>query len=191
MTTEPIDLFHTWHAEAHAAEDLADAVCLATSTPDGFPSARMVLLKAADPNGFVFYTNLGSQKARELTDNPNAALCFHWKSLKRQVRVMGAVTPVSDATADAYFASRARISQIGAWASRQSEALDDRFALEKAVVKYTAKFGTRPVPRPEHWSGFRLAHIRIEFWEELPFRLHRRRNYTQTPDGWREQLLFP
>jgi len=151
----------------------------------------MVLLKEVSDRGFVFYTNLASQKAGELAANPVAAMCFHWKSLSRQVRVVGTVEPVSAEQADAYFASRDRLSQIGAWASKQSQPLESRFALEKAVARFTAKFGTGPVPRPEHWSGFRLAHTRVEFWEELPFRLHRRRVMSRTADGWTDELLYP
>ena len=141
--------------------------------------------------GFTFYTNLGSDKARELDDNPVAALCFHWKSLKKQVRVTGKVEPVSDAEADAYYASRARPSRIGAWASKQSQPLEGRFELEKRVAEYTAKFHVGDIPRPDFWSGFRIIPDRIEFWTDKPFRLHERIVFTRSDDGWTTETLFP
>lgn len=191
---DPVRLFHEWMEKARGSEpNDPNAVALATADADGFPDVRMVLLKDADERGFVFYTNLESAKGRELAANPRAALCFHWKSLKRQVRVRGPVSPVSAEEADAYFASRARDSQIGAWASRQSRPLEGRFELEREVARYTAKFGLGKVPRPPHWSGFRLAPIRIEFWRDRPFRLHDRLVFErERPEGaWRTMRLFP
>lgn len=189
---DPIAQFQAWMAEAARTEPSdADAVCLATATPDGRPSARMVLLKGVDDRGFVFYTNYESRKGEELLANPYAALCFHWKSLGRSVRVEGPVETVTDAEADAYFASRARTSRIGAWASRQSRPMEGRFALEKAVAEYTLKFGLGAIPRPPHWSGFRVVPQRIELWRDMPFRLHERRVFHRGDDGWRVETLFP
>jgi pyridoxamine 5'-phosphate oxidase len=168
-----------------------NAVCLATATPDGRPSARMVLLKGVDARGFVFYTNLESRKGGELAANPFAAMCFHWKTLQRSVRVEGRIEPVSAEEADAYYASRARGSRIGAWASRQSRPLEGRFALEKAVAEYTLKFGLGEIPRPTHWSGFRLLPTRIEFWRDMPFRLHERRVFHRADTGWELEMLYP
>jgi len=190
----PIDLFHAWFKDASASEPAdPNAVALATSTPDGRPSVRMVLMKHADDEGFVFYTNLTSRKGGELRSNPHAALGFHWKSLTRQVRVEGAVEPVTDAEADAYFASRHKMSQIGAWASKQSTPLAGRFELEKRIAKYTAKFNIGEVPRPEFWSGFRLRPIAIEFWQQETFRLHDRLVYRRPTPGepWTTERLFP
>ena len=196
--SDPIAHFQTWLAEAHEAEpNDANAMSVATVGPDGMPSVRMVLLKGADAEGFVFYTNFESQKGTDLLAHPKAGLCFHWKSLRRQVRVEGAVEPVSDAEADAYFASRPRQSQIGAWASDQSRPLTGRFELEKRVARYAAKFAIGQVPRPPHWSGFRIAADRIEFWQDGAFRLHDRLVYHRdagaeaAPLGWRTERLFP
>ncbi len=189
---DPVAQFQAWMDEAAKSEpNDANAVCLATATPDGRPSARMVLLKGVDPRGFVFYTNYESRKGQELLANPNAALCFHWKSLHRSVRVEGPVEPVSAEEADAYFSSRARTSRIGAWASRQSRPLEGRFALEKAVAEYTLKFGLGEIPRPPHWSGFRVLPQRIELWRDMPFRLHERRVFHRDGAGWRLETLFP
>lgn len=190
--TDPIALFSQWMTEAEAEEiNDPNAMTLATATADGRPSARMVLLKGVDDRGFAFYTNLESRKAGELDANPRAALCFHWKSLRRQVRVEGSIERVSDAEADAYFATRARISQLGAWASQQSRPLIGRFELEARLAKYTAKFHIAEVPRPEHWSGFRVVPVDIEFWEDRPFRLHMRFLFRRTPEGWVRQELYP
>ncbi len=189
---DPIPLFEAWMAEAAASEpNDPNAVCLATATPDGRPSARMVLLKDVDARGFVFYTNLESRKGGELAANPFAAMCFHWKTLQRSVRVEGRIEPVSTEEADAYYASRARGSRIGAWASRQSRPLEGRFALEKAVAEYTLKFGLGESPRPAHWSGFRLLPARIEFWRDMPFRLHERRVFHRAGTGWELEMLYP
>jgi pyridoxamine 5'-phosphate oxidase len=191
---EPFRLFHEWLEKAGASEpNDPNGMALATVDADGLPDVRMVLLKAADERGFAFYTNLESAKGRELTENAKAALCFHWKSLRRQVRVRGAVERVSDEEADAYFATRARDSQIGAWASRQSRPLETRFELEREVARYVAKFGIGKVPRPPHWSGFRVVPTRIEFWRDRPFRLHDRLVFERERPGdtWRTSRLFP
>jgi pyridoxamine 5'-phosphate oxidase len=191
-STNPIALFGEWLAEAGGTEpNDANAMALATVDESGLPDVRMVLLKGHDEAGFVFYTNYESAKGRELLAHPKAALCFHWKSLHRQVRVRGPVTTVSPAEADEYFASRPRGSRIGAWASRQSRPLESRFALEKAVAVFTAKFGIGEIPRPEHWSGFRLAPVEIEFWHDRPFRLHDRLKFSRTPAGWERTRLYP
>ena len=192
MSDDPYALFADWMAEATKTEpNDPNAMCLATCTPDGRPSARMVLLKGVDARGFVFYTNLESRKGGELASNPHAALCFHWKTLACSVRVEGAVEPVAPEEADAYYASRSRGSRIGAWASRQSRPLEGRWALEKAVAEYTLKFGIGEVPRPAHWSGFRVLPARIEFWRDMPFRLHERRVFTAAGAGWEEAALYP
>ncbi len=191
---DPIARFESWMAEAAKTEpNDPNAVCLATATPDGRPSARMVLLKGADARGFVFYTNLESRKGGELAANPHAALCFHWKGMGRSVRVEGPVEPVEAAEADAYYASRSRGSRIGAWASKQSRPLEGRWALEKAVAEYTLKFGLGEIPRPPFWSGFRVLPRRIEFWRNMPFRLHERVVFQRDDDAaaWRTELLYP
>jgi pyridoxamine 5'-phosphate oxidase len=190
--TEPFSLFAEWFDEAKAHEpNDPEAMALATVDPDGMPNVRMVLLKGVDEHGFVFFTNFESTKGREVLASPKAALCLHWKSLRRQVRVRGTVTPVSAAEADAYFDSRPRGARIGAWASQQSRPLESRFALEKAVASYTAKFGVGEIPRPEHWSGFRVAPTSIEFWRSGTFRLHDRIVFTRTDDGWDKSRLYP
>lgn len=191
---DPFGLFADWLEEArkHEVND-CNAMSLATVDADGQPNVRMVLLKGADANGFVWYTNLESAKGRELDASMKAALCFHWKSLRRQVRVRGPVEKVSDEEADAYFQSRARDSRIGAWASEQSRPLEGRFALEKRVAGYAAKFGLGKVPRPPHWSGFRLQPIEIEFWRDRPFRLHDRLVFRRENEAapWQTTRLYP
>jgi len=189
---DPIVRFREWLAEAEQTEPTdPTAMALATATADGVPSVRMVLMRGLDERGFVFYTNLESRKGLELDANPNAALVFHWKSLGRQVRIEGPVAPVEAAEADAYFASRARGSQIGAWASDQSRPMESRRGLEKSVAKFAAKFGVSRVPRPDHWSGYRVAPAHIEFWREGRFRLHERIAYHRTDDGWTTRRLYP
>ncbi len=189
---DPYLLFDVWFKEA-ADKEPADpnAMALATVDSQGQPSVRMVLLKGVDDQGFTFYTNRESRKGQQLLEVPRAALCFHWKSLKRQVRVEGAAEPVSDDEADAYFATRPRGSQIGAWASQQSRPLAQRFELEKRIAQYTAKFGLGAVPRPAYWSGFRVIPSRIEFWEDRPFRLHDRLVYHRRGDRWETERLYP
>lgn len=191
---DPFGLFARWFDEAKASEvNDPNAMVVATADEDGLPDARMVLMKDFDEAGFVFYTNTQSDKGRQLAANPKAALLFHWKSLRRQVRVRGTVAPVSDTEADAYFASRARDSQIGAWASDQSRPMEGRFVLEKRAAEYALKFGLKPVPRPAHWTGFRVSPLRLEFWRDRPFRLHDRLVFSRSaPDApWTRSRLFP
>jgi pyridoxamine 5'-phosphate oxidase len=191
---EPVRLFAAWFAEAKRAEPVnPDAMALATVGSDGLPNVRMVLLKGFDERGFVFYTNVDSVKGHELADAPKAALTFYWKALQRQVRARGTVAPVSKEEADTYFATRSRMAQIGAWASKQSEALESRLAFETAVARYTAKFNIGAVPRPPHWSGYRVQPQEIEFWQERPFRLHDRIAFRRaSPTApWTKTRLYP
>ncbi|MBC9179564.1 pyridoxamine 5'-phosphate oxidase [Roseomonas sp. ACRSG] len=190
---DPYAIFNAWMAEAEASEpNDPNAMCLATSTPDGWPSARMVLLKGLDPRGFVFFTNHGSRKGEQLLANPRAALNFHWKTLRRAVRVEGTVEQVTAAESDEYYATRPRRSRIGAWASRQSSPLGSREELEAAVAEVEARYPDDTVPRPSHWGGFRVLPRRIEFWRDMPFRLHDRRVFHARPDGgWRSETLYP
>lgn len=193
MVTNPHELFELWFAEARAAEPHdVEAMTLASADAAGRPSARMVLLKGHDERGFVFYTNGESRKGAELAANPRASLLFHWKSLRRQVRIEGAVTPVAEAEADAYFESRSRDSQIGAWASDQSRPLASRAVFEARYDRLARDYAGKAVPRPPHWRGYRVAADRIEFWTDRPHRLHERRLFTlETDGGWREGLLYP
>jgi pyridoxamine 5'-phosphate oxidase len=191
-TTDPDILFEAWLAEAIAAEpNDPTAMTVATVAADGQPSARMVLMKGHDARGFVFYTNQQSRKGSELAESGRAALLFHWKSLRRQVRIEGPVSIVSDAEADAYFASRARDSQLGAWASDQSRPLDARETFEARFAQVQARFEGGPVTRPPHWSGYRVAAERMEFWQDRAHRLHERRLFTRVADSWTEGLLYP
>lgn len=191
--TDPFTLFAEWMALAEGAEiNDPDAMALATSTPDGHPSVRMVLMRRHGPDGFGFFTNLESRKGQEIASNPWGALCIHWKSLRKQVRAEGRLVQVSHADADEYFASRSRTSQIGAHASDQSRPLDSRDTFVAGVEQAKERFEGHDVPRPEHWSGFRLVPDRIEFWEDVEFRLHHRRLFERHEDGsWSEGLLFP
>jgi pyridoxamine 5'-phosphate oxidase len=192
MIDDPHALFATWLEEARTSEpNDPNAMAVATVGSDGMPSVRMVLLKGHDARGFVFYTNQQSRKAGELAANPKAALLFHWKSQRRQVRVEGPVTLVAPQEADAYFASRGRDSQLGAWASDQSRPLDDRATFEARFEAEQARFEGRDVPRPPHWGGYRVVPDRIEFWSDRAHRLHERRVFTRTADGWSEGLLYP
>jgi pyridoxamine 5'-phosphate oxidase len=193
-TSDPLELFGVWYAEAEKSEpNEPTAMSLATVGPDGTPSLRMVLLKDFDPAGFVFYTNYESRKGQQLLGHPKAALLFHWKSLRRQVRIEGPIAQTTAAEADAYFATRARGSQIGAWASEQSRPLESRFALEKRVAEYAARHVVGTVPRPPHWSGFRLQPTLIEFWQDGAFRLHDRLEYRRgsPAEPWTTRTLYP
>lgn len=191
VSGEILTLFHDWMAAAEKGEPGNHTACaLATIDPGGQPSVRMVLLKGADERGFVFYTNLESRKGVALAAEPRAALCFHWKSLARQLRIDGVAEAVSAAEADAYFASRDRLSQIGAWASQQSRPLRDRAILEAAVDEVAARHAAA-VPRPPHWSGFRIVPTRVEFWQERPARLHERTEFLRGDGGWTRRSLFP
>jgi pyridoxamine 5'-phosphate oxidase len=192
--SDPLELFAAWYAEADKSEpNDPSALSLATVGPDGTPAVRMVLLKSFDASGFVFYTNHESRKGEHLLAHPKAAMLFHWKSLRRQVRLEGPVAPTTAEEADAYFASRDRGSQIGAWASDQSRPLESRFALEKRVAEYAARHVIGKVPRPPHWSGFRLKPLLIEFWQDGAFRLHDRLEYRRpSPDAsWTTRTLYP
>lgn len=190
--SDPFTLFDTWYAEAKTGEvNDPNAMSLATATADGKPSVRMVLLKDVDRRGFVFYTNFHSRKGGELAANGQAALLFHWKSLRRQVRIEGRIVEVTPAEADAYFHSRPRDSQIGAWASLQSEPMAERFELERRMANYTAQYEGKPVPRPPHWSGYRVIPDVFEFWLDRPFRLHERITFARAGDGWKSGRLYP
>jgi pyridoxamine 5'-phosphate oxidase len=192
MADDPFALFDAWFAEAQASEpNDPNAMALATVDADGRPSVRMVLLKGRGPDGFVFYTNRESRKAGEIAANPNAALLFHWKSLRRQVRIEGPLALATDAESDAYFASRSRDSQLGAWASDQSRPLADRATFEARFAEMQARFDGKDVPRPPHWGGYRLTPDRIEFWQDRAHRLHERRVFDRATDGWTEGLLYP
>ena len=191
---EPLRLFAAWFAEAKRAEPAdASAMTLATVDAEGMPNARMVLLKGFDENGFVFYTNVDSPKGRELKATEKAALVFHWKSLSRQVRLRGLVEPVAEAEADAYFATRPRLAQIGAWASKQSAPLESRMALEKAVAMTMAKHALGAVPRPPNWSGYRFIPLVLEFWQDRPYRLHDRVEFRRSAlaQPWTKTRLYP
>nr|GAJ33640.1 pyridoxamine 5'-phosphate oxidase [Bradyrhizobium sp. DOA9] len=191
---EPFALFEAWLNEAIKSEpNDPNAMALATVDPDGLPDVRMVLMKGFDTEGFVFYSHIASQKGRELAANPKAALLFHWKSLRRQVRIRGNVTPVTDAEADAYFATRPKQAQIGAWASKQSQELESRFAFEQAIAKVAARYVIGEVPRPPGWSGWRITPLRIEFWHDRPFRLHDRIEFRRDAAGqkWSKTRMYP
>lgn len=191
---DPFALFDHWYAEARETEiNDSNAMALATADAEGRPSVRMVLLKGHGPDGFVFYTNVGSRKGQELAGNGHVALLFHWKSQRRQIRIEGPVSPVDAATADAYFASRSRDSQLGAWASEQSRPLDRRETFLARIEVVRARFEGQPVPRPPYWSGYRVVPERIEFWQDREYRLHERTVFTRLPDGggWTSGMLYP
>ena len=192
MADDPFALFYAWYAEARASEpNDSNAMALATVDAAGQPSVRMVLLKGHGPDGFVFYTNRESRKAQELGEGSKAALLFHWKSLRRQIRIEGAVARVTDAESDAYFASRSRDSQLGAWASDQSRPLADRATVEARFAAMEQRFAGGDVPRPPHWGGYRVTPVAIEFWQDRAHRLHERRVFTRTDGGWHEGMLYP
>jgi pyridoxamine 5'-phosphate oxidase len=191
---EPFALFAAWFAEAAKSEtNDPNAMALATVDAEGLPDVRMVLMKGFDTEGFVFYSHIASAKGRELAANPKAALLFHWKSLRRQVRIRGTVSPVTDAEADAYFATRPKQAQIGAWASKQSQPLESRFAFEQALALVAAKYVISEVPRPPGWSGWRIRPVRFEFWHDRPFRLHDRIEFSRSAPGtaWSKTRLYP
>jgi pyridoxamine 5'-phosphate oxidase len=191
-STEPFELFTTWFDEARTSEpNDPNAMALATVDAEGMPDVRMVLMNGLSPEGFVFYSHINSAKGRELAANPNAALLFHWKSLRRQIRVRGPVSPVSDAEADAYFAGRPKQAQIGAWASKQSQPLESRLAFEKAIALNAAKYAIGDVPRPPGWSGWRIIPQSMEFWHDRPFRLHDRIVFQRDGGGWTKTRLYP
>lgn len=190
--TDPFALFDEWYAQARETElNDSNAMALATADAQGRPSVRMVLLKGHGPDGFIFYTNFEGRKAGDLLANPHAALLFHWKSVRRQIRIEGSVGPVDETTADAYFATRSRDSQLGAWASDQSRPLPSRAVFMDRYEEVRARFEGGPVPRPPHWSGFRLTPERIEFWQDREHRLHERRVFTRQENDWNEGLLYP
>ncbi|MEP6982067.1 MAG: pyridoxamine 5'-phosphate oxidase [Sphingomicrobium sp.] len=192
MSADPFQLFDQWLSEARASEpNDPEAMALGTADAEGRPSARMVLLKGQGPDGFVFYTNERSAKGEQIAANPHAELLFHWKSLRRQIRIAGAVERVPGTDADAYFASRGRDSQLGAWASDQSRQLEDRATIERRFDEVKHKFEGQDVPRPPHWGGYRVVPERIEFWSDRPHRLHERRLFVREGDGWTEGLLYP
>ncbi|MGB5483475.1 pyridoxamine 5'-phosphate oxidase [Parasphingorhabdus sp.] len=190
--TDPFSLFESWFAEARKTEiNDSNSMTIATADADGQPSARMVLLKGHGPDGFVFYTNQQSRKANDIAENPKAAILFHWKSLRRQIRIEGSLSMVSAATADAYFATRGRDSQLGAWASDQSRPLESRATFEARFAEMTKRFDGGDVPRPPHWSGYRLTPVHFEFWQDQAHRLHERRVFSRSGDGWSQGLLYP
>lgn len=193
VPANPYDLFKDWLAQAEKSEiNDPNAMCLATSTPDGRPSARMVLLKGLDERGFVFYTNDGSKKGQQILDNPHAAICFHWKSLRKQVRIEGVIEEVSDIEATEYYNTRHRGSRVGAWASKQSQPLGSYEELKNFVEDYEAKFeGQDDIPRPDYWKGFRIKPTYFEFWIDGDYRLHQRYLYTPDGDGWTIGMLYP
>jgi len=193
LATSPFDQFQDWMAEAEKTEPTdPNAMIVATATPDGRPSARAILLKGVDERGFVFYTNKQSRKADELTANPNISLLFYWKSLGRQIRIEGTVEPVTDAEADAYYASRPRISRLGAWASEQSRPLSARSILEGRLAEVEQRYPGDDIPRPDYWSGYRVLPVSFEFWQEMPYRLHDRTVYRRAAVGaWEQTKLFP